>query len=133
MGAWGYEALDSDQALDWLGNNITDYVAGKIVKILDQKENGKYYEPMELRAAAETAIALAENRIFLSTPQEYEDIYEKLRDALSEMRDDKGWIESWTGPDEVRDSIDKQIERLSKIITDEKSTTLMDNLFPEPS
>lgn len=54
MGAWGYDALDSDQALDWLANEVTDHVGKRVEAVLRgcscrECADGRIYE---LRAAA---------------------------------------------------------------------------------
>lgn len=131
MGAWGYEAMDSDQALDWLANNVTDHAGAAIRNLLDAfsekiERNGGETESAvidhgyALRAAADVVLKLNffNERLF-------GDLHAALAEALGKIIDTKDWIESWTEPDKVVASINDQIRQLKE---GPASTTLFENL-----
>lgn len=127
MGAWGYKPLDSDQALDWLGNEVTDPVGLTVKALLDDFDaalarNDKWAcedHAYQLRAAALVVISLN----FFSD-RLHGDLFGRLADALTKIRESE-WMDNWDNPDAVRDEIDKQIEALT---SGPNSTTLLDNL-----
>lgn len=135
MGAWGHDALDSDQALDWLGNNVTDHVGQKVAELLNIFEKNLALNRIEtvgsyaydLRAAGDVVVKLNFFTQFIKRdPNGVETtLHSRLASALTYVRDDVGWLNGWGDPDAVRASIDKQIADLSE---DYKPTTLMENL-----
>lgn len=128
MGAWGYDALDSDQALDWLGD-ITHPIAEEIRAMLDKffrtvDEEGGEVEMAadnahELRAAAHVVLALNffNERIF-------GDLHGDLAKALTLIRD-SDWPEGWRDPNAVRESLSTQIVTLE---AGRQPTTLFERL-----
>ena len=125
MGSWGYEALDSDQALDWLGNEITDHAEQKIVDLLDEfgknlhidRESAVEAFAFELRAAGYVVVTLN----FWQR-----DLHARTAAALQYVRDEQSWLSQWgDGGEGVRKSLDEQIAKLGE---GPQSTTLMENL-----
>jgi hypothetical protein len=131
MGAWGPHALDSDQALDWLGNEVTDPAGEKIRDLIDrfnkrvESEGGEAEYAvselgMQLRAAAYVVIALN-----FFNERLHGDLHGDLAAALQQIHDCDDWIDEWSGEDEVRASLTEQIEKLR---AGPESTTLFANL-----
>jgi hypothetical protein len=129
MGAWGYEALDSDQALDWLGNEIIDHAGVKIDKLLDKFEGTKVAKgadyavdsyAYELRAAA----FVMEKLNFFSNEHLYGDLFGRMHKALAEVWH-SSWIDGWNDPETVRESVKAQAEAMKAGM---EPTTLLDNL-----
>ena len=129
MGAWGYEALDSDSALDWLGNNVTDHAGVAIDKLLTKFEHKVasadaddacelYAE--ELRAAA----FVLEKLNFFSNELLYGNLFERMHKALAEVWH-SSWIDNWNEPEAVRALVQQQAERMKEGM---EPTTLMDHL-----
>lgn len=128
MGAWGYEPLDSDQALDWLGNHVTDHVGVKIDELLTKFEGTRVARgadhaveiyAYELRAAA----FVLEKLNFFSNERLYGDLFERMHKALAEVWH-SSWIDGWTDPEAVRESVKKQAEVMK---AGWHSTTLLDH------
>lgn len=125
MGAWGYEALDSDAALDWLGD-ITYHAGTQIESLLTkfeqkQERNGagyaaEYYAN-EIRAAA----FVVEKLNFFTV---FDDLHGRLAKALRAIVNSP-WPNEWDNPQAVKDSILVQIEAMEAGM---HPTTLMDNL-----
>lgn len=129
MGAWGFKALDSDQALDWLAD-ITDLTGEKIVLLLDAfeqkiEENGGETEwavdafAHELRAAGDVVVKL---NFFHSR---FGDLHERVANALHIVRETSDWVDGWSEPPELRKELADEIAALRK---GRQSTTLMENL-----
>lgn len=127
MGAWGEGPLDSDQALDWLANEITDHAGRKIDDLIDSFNNvGKNWGwdsaadryGHELRAAAYVLETLNyfSDRLF-------GDMHARMADALNELRGSE-WMLGWSDPDAIRAMVDEQIEAMRR---GQQPTTLLDN------
>jgi len=130
MGAWGFEALDSDQALDWLSNEITGPAGEKIRALIDafnksvEDEGGETDIAIdrygyELRAAAYVVVALN----FFNTRSG--DLHRELADVLGKIIDNSEWVEDWSHPDKLMASMQDQIRALK---AGQNPTTLMENL-----
>lgn len=129
MGAWGPNALDSDQALDWLAD-ICD-AAGEETRALINRFNKRIEREggetewatseyaHELRAAGYVVVSL---NFFNSR---YGDLHGDLALALRQVLGCSDWIDSWTNPEEVKAALTKEIEALKE---GPKSTTLFENL-----
>ena len=140
MGAWGYDAMDSDQALDWLANNVTTHVGQKVIELLDEFGKNLAIDRIgaveafayDLRAAGDVVLKLNFFTQFIERAPDAKDaddiastLHSRLASALTYVRDDVTWMSAWDNPDAVRASLDKQIADLSE---DYKPTTLMENL-----
>jgi hypothetical protein len=128
MGAWGYEPLDSDQALDWLAESVTDVAGQKIKRVLDQfnavlenwgADRACETYAYELRAAA----FVLEKLNFFSNERLYGDLFGRMHKALAEVWH-SNWIDNWDDPEAVRESVKKQAEVMK---AGWHSTTLLDN------
>jgi hypothetical protein len=133
MGAWGFGPLDSDQALDWLGDVVTDHAGTFIAALLrdfhrDRQIHGLddavHAHALHLRAAAHVVTSLN----FFSNERRYGDLFQQLYDALTLVLDCKEWLESWTEPDKVASSIQDQLVQLRGGM---RSTGLFDQLDTE--
>ena len=139
MGSWGYQALDSDQALDWLGNHVTDHVGREIEDLLDQfnrscdiNVNGAVESlAHDLRAAAFVVKALNYFTQFETQQPDgsYVGLHERLADALAIVRQNDAWLKMWDDNGAgVRSSLDQQIAGLRE---GPHGTTLFENLERE--
>ena len=110
MGAWGNGPLASDQALDWLGP-VADEVAGKIENLLDQFDASEHVDryATEVRGAAWLCL----NARIDFSPRAEDEIHQQLVDALQRILD-SDWINEWSEPEEVRESIRGQIALLTR-------------------
>lgn len=114
MGAWGFDELDSDQALDWLANEVTSRVEPNLRHLLSEywirKDLSGQHEAvlefaLELRAAAYVILALNYWE---------EEIHDQYLQVLRELRDDQEWINDWSEPEALLKSLDAQISELEK-------------------
>jgi len=110
MGAWGYNAADSDSGLDWI-SDVTDITFWDKVKDALQGE-GEDSCPSIVRAAALLTATLAKG-FRCSLPMEY-DIREIAISALNKVLDDKDWLAGWDNPQAVKASIRKDITLLEE-------------------
>ena len=123
MGAWGFGPMDSDQALDWLANNVTDPVGDSIHKLIVDAltdPNGIESYGDELRVAADVVIKLN----FFNATYRYGDVWRELCELLKRLHD-TDWPDQWNEPETIRASLTDQIETLERGFA---PTTLMDNL-----
>jgi hypothetical protein len=105
MGAWGEEPMDSDQALDWLGNVVTDTLQPKLEKVLEAAENGDVADVgYELRAAADVALTL-------NFWQDGEVLFQRFAAALRALAKSE-FAESYNRPDLFRESVAHQVALL---------------------
>jgi hypothetical protein len=127
MGAWGYDALDSDAALDWLGNCVTDHVGMKIRALLNSiDKHGLDGHEEELRAAAHVLVQLN----FFTCEHLYGDLWADVTAQMEKLRNDITWIEVWDDEESVRESLNAQ---LIKLWAGWKPTTLLDSLEAQES
>lgn len=119
MGAWGFEPLDSDAALDWIGEACFE-LSEEIDKLLKRAGPADFtsHYAEELRAAA---FVVEEINFF---PFEL-DLHARLAEALRLILADTDYIGAWSEPEKVKAAIQAQIDALSG---GPKSTTLLENL-----
>lgn len=116
MGAWGTGPLDSDSALDWLANAITDHAEKEVLKALQMYEEQPEFYEEELRAAGEVVLALN----FWQ-----ENLHGRIALALRTLRANEDYVSRWNHEDEIRESLDRQIALLEM---GPRSTSLTDFL-----
>lgn len=126
MGAWGYEPLDSDQALDWLGNEITDHIESRIGlavdRFLETANNYGVNYASDAYAHSVRAAAYVVEALNFFHPRA--DLHARLEKALVAIRD-SAWPSEWDDPEAIREKLNEQIEAMAK---GPRSTTLMENL-----
>lgn len=131
MGAWGEGPLDSDQALDWLGNTIDRLVLrlDEIVNGFDQLEEnwgsdhrGVERYGHELRAAGYLVCALADADIFIEDHPIGFNVYLTLADRLAKI-ESSGWAEEWSDPVAVTTALKAEIVRLTACYEKSKPVT----------
>jgi hypothetical protein len=114
MGSWGYQALDSDQALDWIGP-VLDKVADDINKLLDRIDRADYWDEGELRAAAHLfCVANVDFHAMrkCDPTADRPSTRERLIKALTEYRNNDDYMSAWSDPARAKAEIDKEIARL---------------------
>lgn len=122
MGAWGYQPMDSDAALDWLGNQVTDHVGLQIrnlIELTEKYEDGVEHYAEELRAAADVVIKLN----FFNNEPHYGDLWNDLAQCLLKLRR-SSYAQGWSEPDKLLESLDEQITILHRGYA---TTTLYEN------
>jgi hypothetical protein len=111
MGAWGEGPLDSDGALDWIGNNVVDPLNKRIERLFEDYDiHGSEVYAEDIRAAAAVVVRLNQ----LHPPH----IYGGLIGRLYKIQDDERWLSTWTSDEAregVRTSIDAQMRALKNI------------------
>jgi hypothetical protein len=123
--------MDSDQALDWLADNVTDTAGANIRQLIDafnkkvENEGDETDVAVDLYGYALRAAADVVVKLNFFSERLYGDLHADLAEALGKIIDTKDWIESWNNPDEVVASINDQIRQLKE---GPDSTTLFANL-----
>lgn len=113
MGSWGYGPFDSDQALDWYGDIEGEIVSAikKLCHQADDEDGGSSWYGHELRAAAEINIRLGGlNDQFGSDFDVNLELINRLQELL-----DSNWHCEWNEPNEMRECIQGQIDKLREI------------------
>lgn len=114
-GSWGYEPLQSDQALDFR-DNIYNEVIQQIIKGLRSGQTGLSYGA--LGALVEFMSMLLEKTNFpLFCSSKDKELNPAVAEALKLVKTDKAWLENWSKPNEVLkeiDKIEKKYEKLKK-------------------
>ena len=121
MGAWGEGPLESDGALDWVGNNVTDPLTLRIKALCDAFDS-EYRRTGHIELYAEDIRAAAECVTRLNQLHPVIDgfnVYVELISRLGVVQEDEAWLSTWTSNEfreNVRTSIDHQIRALRRIM-----------------
>jgi hypothetical protein len=123
MGAWGYEPLDSDAALDWLDEYVSEPVGENVAQLIISAKGRERQYAEELRAAAQVVLQINFFRHQV-------DLHGELAEMLTVLRDDSDYLDEWNEPGELKASLDKHIQALRD---GPRSTTLLSNLLDKTS
>ena len=108
MGAWGYNSLENDTALDFMSVLINE---DAVIKVLKRK-NRDSCNYNEVRAAAEVLLHLSKLEPLWFRQKTINDMIEYLQDVTK----DEDWFNSWIdGGKATKRSIKSLIRRLKKI------------------
>lgn len=107
MGTWGYNALDSDDAADWIDNLSARRVLFKEIK-KTLRSRRSYYG--DIRAAA--AMISRGHEALLLDAEDVENLVPYAISALENLKEDHSEMESFDEPAQAIKSIDEQIEGL---------------------
>lgn len=127
MGAWGEGPRDSDQALDWLYEPAGALCASiwRLIHKFDREGGDWYYH--ELRAAADLYCRVDLDGISVESDienPEGEHLRDMLRSRLEMILKDTDWIYGWSDPNEIREAIQGQIDKLKGETMAEKTQRL---------
>lgn len=126
MGAWGATALQSDAALDWIGNFVTDPLVEQIERaITEYDKDGPDVRDGELRAAGFTLAAISRWGAY---NEKFAALMPAVIDRLTALRDNEDWLNNWADPIEVRDAMQTEIDQLREQLA---SWTKPDPVEPE--
>lgn len=119
MGAWGVGPFESDQALDWVGNEISDFVLEKLQRtVMQSLDDIDLSEAVEVQAAAFMFLSLVghESRVLGEVdPETIIDFSKKAIEALEKLNASK-WAEEWRSPDEYRQANQRLITKFTGLI-----------------
>lgn len=108
MGAWGYEPLESDTALDWIG----DMRASKALqKDLEKGLHSKEYE--HIRAASHMLVLV--HKCHLLSDRVVGELIQVAIPSLKKILDDSKWSLDWDNPAAIQESIRSQIRELRSL------------------
>lgn len=114
MGVWGPGPFESDAALDWLGNRVTDHLAAEVTGLCGRFDDDGAHAAEELRAAGKLLATLADADVYLSGHFErYTDVAERLRGPGMDP-----WLATWLRDAEreaVRRDLAKTADRLDDL------------------
>lgn len=114
-GAWGYEPLQSDGALDFR-DVIYDDVIQQIVKGLKSGQSGQVYGALGTLIEFMSMILSTSNYSLFCCKKD-DCIDPAVAEAFKTIRSDKGWLESWNKPGQIKKEIDqaeKDYQKLKK-------------------
>jgi hypothetical protein len=127
MGAWGYEPMENDDALEWLANKVeaplVAAIKGSLQAYLDQTEKDDV-RMSEAEAAAALQVDLGGNRAkmkytdfsgsYLGYAAKENELWLLAAKAIAKMMEEEQWLSGWNKPQQKLQVLKQLLSELQR-------------------
>jgi hypothetical protein len=128
MGAWGYEAMENDAALEWLANEVEAPLLEKMKQAfnayLEQTEKDDV-RMIEAEAAAALLVDLTGDHAklkytpfssgFLAYQAKEDQLWSLAGKAITKLLTEEDWLSDWSEPQNKREALKELLSELQHI------------------